>query len=237
MVSQTQAHVPLGQTRLGGISEIYYWRHISDNRRETDLKNWKKSIIRPSQTQAEAGRQDQGAFETGVTNPQTSSDVSTQLLISLTCFKKNFYYQVIVALGGNWWSINKTVDTLINRYIIEFGESWLKPNSRGIPLQVNVLRFMSEDKREPIPSLFWPISQSMSWPNNKFFVFDLIEGVFIHLLNNWNCFWCLNVQLLLFFRRNVDQSTKTSSLTVRHLIFSQLLLLLQLKYLLTVGLL
>ena len=76
-------------------------RDTSDNRRETDLKNWKKHIIRPSQTEAEPGRQDERAFETGVTNPQTSSDVSTQLLIALTCFKKNFYYRVIVGLGGN----------------------------------------------------------------------------------------------------------------------------------------
>ena len=70
---------------------------------------------------------------------QTSSDVSAQLLIALTCFKKNFYCRVIMG-GGYWWSINQAVDTLINRYIIEFGrlESWSKPNSRFTPLQVFV---------------------------------------------------------------------------------------------------
>ena len=70
---------------------------------------------------------------------QTSSDVSAQLLIALTCFKKNFYCRVIMG-GGYWWSINQAVDTLINRYIIEFGrqESWSKPNSTYTPLLVFV---------------------------------------------------------------------------------------------------
>ena len=141
--SQTPADVPLGQTRLGAIWEIYYWRVWEIQLTIAEKQTWKiggnasSGEVRLSLSKADRIRR---VLETA-TNPQTSSDVSRQLLISLTCFKKNFYYRVIVGLCGNWWNINKTVDTLINRYIIEFGgglESWLKPNSSEhslIPVQ------------------------------------------------------------------------------------------------------
>ena len=110
---------------------------------------------------------------------QTSSDVSAQLLIALTCFKKNFYCRVIMG-GGYWWSINQAVDTLINRYIIEFGrlDSWSKPNSRFTPLQV-FLDCVSTIKNPSNICTFYrwgPDFSMMSWPNNQLVVFTWLSA-------------------------------------------------------------
>ena len=109
---------------------------------------------------------------------QTSSDVSAQLLIALTCFKKNFYCRVIMG-GGYWWSINQAVDTLINRYIIEFGrlESWSKPNSKLY--STSSLWGLWKYNREPIQHTFYGCDgdfSMMSWPNIQLVVFTWLSA-------------------------------------------------------------
>ena len=155
---------------------------------------------------------------------QTSSDVSAQLLIALTCFKKNFYCRVIMG-GGYWWSINQAVDTLINRYIIEFGrlESWLKPDSRFTQLQV-----------------FVDCENTIKNPSNIHFMDEKVISQWCHdpitnslFLHDWVPFYmppkqseldvmCECLLVLCFTKeRNVDPSTsETSVLTVWHFIFS-----------------
>ena len=121
--------------------------------------------------------------------------------------------------------LNQAVDTLINRYIIEFGplESWSKPNSRYTPFQVFVN--CANTIKNPSNIHFMDEKVISQWCHDP-----IINSLFLH---DWVPFYmppkqseldvmCECLLVLCFTKeRNVDPSTsETSVLTVWHFIFS-----------------